>query len=1243
MLVGSWHSSHLRTASLGVAVSRIPEQFVHLHNHTEFSLLDGASRIKAMVARAAELEMPALALTDHGVMYGAIPFYKECKLAGIRPILGCEVYVAPRSRHSKEGRADRDPYHLTLLAANAEGYLNLMKLCTAGQMEGLYYKPRIDREVIAAHAGGIVALSGCLGGEVASKIAGGDLEAAREAIGAYRDIFTPDRYLLEVQRHGVEGQEKVNHALQDFSRDFKLRLCATNDLHYVHQHDAEAHDVLLCLQTGARFDDPRRWRFESQDFFLKSAAEMGAVFEDMPEALVATLEVAEMVDLKIELGKTQLPPFDCPPALTPEQYLATLTEKGLAWRYGDQPPAAAKERMATELEVIAATGYASYFLIVWDFYNFARQQKIVTGPGRGSAAGSLVSYCLGITDLDPIEHGLIFERFLNKDRVSMPDIDCDFSVEGRDRVIRYVTDKYGSDRVAQIITFTTMASKAAIRDVGRVLDVPLKETDRLAQLVPVHQGRSKSLADAVKEVPEFRDAYEAAPIVAPDGRRVSLKQMIDVAKALEGVSRNVSVHAAGVVIAPEPLVHFTPLQYGPRSATGDGDQRQVITQYDMNAVQEVGLLKMDFLGLQNLDIMSTCLRLIAENLGQQVTLESLPGDDEKTYDLISRADTHGVFQLEGSGMRRMLEDMKPHSFEDITAAIALFRPGPMQFIPSYIARKHGRERIEYQHPLLEQVLGDTYGVLIYQEQVMNLARALAGFTLSEADILRAAMGKKDKAKMALQRTKFVAGCVANGISEVTAVQIYDVVAKFAEYAFNRAHSAAYAVISYRTAYLKANYPLEYMTSLLRHYSGNSDNVAAAIVDCKARGIEVLPPDVNLSRADFTIDGPGRIRFGLAAVKNVGAKAIEMLCADRDERGEFSSLPDLCERVGGFQEVNRRVLESLIRCGACDALGERNDMLNILEVAMRVAEQKRRDELAGQTSLFDLGGGEGTTDIQYRAEGVAEPMSDEEKLRGEKELLGLYLSDHPLNRIAGELAKLTDTRGSDVTVDLANTEVRVGGIVRDLRRVVTRKGQIMAYAELEDLTGRMDLILFPAAYELYRRLFESDRPLVIQGKVDARQASNRSFGNSGTVAPAPVLDDEHPAEVEEPAEQASIVVDFAWHWDDPECVPIERRQVLHVYVPVEAADAVERLTAVLARHPGEDEVFLHFQVDGTDVTVKAGDRYHVAAGPALATEVDSAFGREVAKLVAVRPRVAQEQPRWRQNGNGNGSGHRSGGS
>src|SRR5438445_2839563 len=745
-----------------------PNTFVHLHNHTEFSLLDGASRIHPLVEAAAKLEMPALAITDHGVMYGAIHFYKACKEAGIKPIVGCEVYVAPRSRLMREGRVDRDPSHLTLLAANHEGYLNLMKLCTVGQMEGMYYKPRIDKEILAEHSAGLIALSGCLQGEIAGRIVDNDLEGAKESAATFRDIFTKDRFLLEVQRHGIEKQDRVNEALTGFGKEFGLRLCATNDLHYVHRHDSDAHDVLLCLQTGARFSDPNRWRFSTQENYLKTPEEMATTFADLPDALASTLDVADMCDLKLHLGATLLPPFDVPDGLSPDQYLAKLVADGLNWRYGTEPSSAAKDRATNELEVIKATGYASYFLIVWDFYNFARKHEIVVGPGRGSAAGSLVSYCLGITNLDPIQHGLIFERFLNIDRVSMPDIDCDFSVEGREKVIRYVSEKYGSDRVAQIITFTTMASKAAIRDVGRVLEVPLRDTDRLAKLIPVWQGRSKSLDDAMKEVPDLREAYES---------NEDQKRLIDVARALENVSRNVSTHAAGVVIAPEPLVRSAPLQSGPR--------------------------------------------------------------------------------------------------------------------------KQCRQPIEFMHERREPILRETYGVMIYQEQVMMAARELAGFTMSEADILRAAMGKKDKAKMAKLRTKFIDGTVERGIPKSTAEALFDGIAKFAEYGFNRAHSAAYGVIAYQTAYLKANYPLEYMTALLIHMEGNAERVATAIVDCRLRGIDVLAPDIHRSRGDFSISD-GRARFGLAAIKNVGQHAVESIVSLRDADGTFKSLEDLCERTSAIQ-------------------------------------------------------------------------------------------------------------------------------------------------------------------------------------------------------------------------------------------------------------------------------------------------------------------------------------------------------
>ncbi|HYL07002.1 MAG TPA: DNA polymerase III subunit alpha [Candidatus Udaeobacter sp.] len=1182
-----------------------PKTFVHLHNHTEYSLLDGASRIPAMVARAAELGMPAIGLTDHGVMYGAIHFYKACRDAGIKPIIGCEVYVAPRSRLLREGRVDRDPNHLTLLAADHAGYVNLMRLCTVGQMEGMYYKPRIDKEVLAEHSKGLIALSGCLQGEAASKIVDGDIAGAREAVAVYRDIFGKDRFLLEVQKHGIDKQLEVNRVLGDFGKEFGLRLCATNDLHYVHRHDSEAHDVLLCLQTGARFNDPNRWRFSTQENYLKTPEEMIATFDDMPEALASTLEVADQVDLKLNLGATLLPPFDVPDGMTPDQYLRKLVMKGLEWRYGE-PTAMATERAENELSVIGQTGYASYFLIVWDFYNFARQHEIVVGPGRGSAAGSLVSYCLGITNLDPLAHGLIFERFLNIDRVSMPDIDCDFSVEGREKVIRYVSEKYGADRVAQIITFTTMASKAAIRDVGRVLEVPLRDTDRLAKLVPVWQGRSKTLEDTIKEVAEFREAYESSE---------EAKRLVDVAKTLEGVSRNVSTHAAGVVIAPEPLVRYTPLQFGP-------GREAVITQYDMKAVGDIGLLKIDFLGLQNLDIIATCLSLLKERRGLEVDIEKIPQDDPKTFELIANADTHGVFQFEGAGMRRMLLDMRPQNFEDVAAAVALFRPGPMVNIPAFVARKQGREHIEYMHERLEPILRDTYGVMIYQEQVMMAARELAGFSMSEADILRAAMGKKDKVKMAKLRTKFVDGTVERGIAKATAEALFDGIAKFAEYGFNRAHSAAYGLIAYQTAYLKANYPLEYMAALLIHMQGNAERVATAIVDCRLRGIDVVAPDINHSRVDFAIDG-GRILFGLAAIKNVGRHAVETMVAMRDADGPFKSLEDLCERTSAIQDVNRRVLESLVQSGACDSLGERAWLLDVLEHFIARAERARKDREAGQINMLELIGSDEEDVTNYGLALDVKPMPGDEKLRLEKDLLGLYLSDHPLRRIAAELARLADTQAVEVTSALQDTEVRVAGLVREVRRVVTRKGQIMAYATLEDLTGSVDVVLFPRTFEQTRLLFEPDKVVVVQGKVDARAGSTRATG----AAPADL-------ELEGEVETASLVADMAWLWDDPECVPVSRRQLVHVRIPSSDADLAERLEAVLARHPGTDDVVLHVQVGSREVVVNA-DRYHVLAGPALVAEIDELVGAAATKLETIRPKAQSNGNGWGGNGRGNG--------
>jgi DNA polymerase-3 subunit alpha len=1176
-----------------------PKSFVHLHNHTEYSLLDGAGRVNRLVRKAAELGMPAVALTDHGVMYGAVHFYQDCLEAGIKPIIGCELYVAPRSRHQREGRTDRDPHHLTVIAKDGEGYLNLMKLCSIGHLEGLYYRPRVDKEVLARYSGGLIALSGCLAGEVAAKVTALDPEGARETVATYRDIFGADNYFLEVQRHGIQEQEPVNQALVGFGKEFGLRLAATNDLHYVEKGDAEAHDVLLCLQTGALYDDPNRWRFGSQDFYVKTAEEMAAVFDDLPDALASTLDIAASCDLKISLGKTLLPPFDVPEGMTPDGYLRQRVEEGLRWRYGE-PTSAQRERADEELAVIAQTGYASYFLIVWDFYKFARQNGIATGPGRGSAAGSLVSFALGITNLDPLQHGLIFERFLNKDRVSMPDIDCDFSVEGRDRVIRYVTEKYGDTRVAQIITFTTMASKAAIRDVGRVLDIPLREADRLSKLVPVWQGRSKSLDDALKEVGEFREAYESDP---------AIRKLIDVAKTLEGVSRNVSTHAAGVVIAPDALVNYAPLQLGPGRET-------VITQYDMNAVGAIGLLKMDFLGLQNLDIITTAVRIIRATRGVEIDLDKMDLDDRKAYELIAAADTHGVFQLDGAGMRRMLTDMRPQDFGDVTAAIALYRPGPMVNIPAYIARKQGREQIEYLHPKLEPILKDTYGVMIYQEQVMETARQLCGFSLSEADILRAAMGKKDKVKMAKLREKFLEGAAANGIDSATAGSLFEGITKFAEYAFNKAHSAAYAVISYQTAYLKANFPLEYLTALLVNEEGSADKVAATIVDCRAHGIEVLPPDVNISGVDFSVSGES-IRFGLGAIKNIGIAACQSVVGARESGGTFESRDDLLERLASIPEVNFRAVQSLVESGACDSLDDRSRLLFNLDKAWESAAGAARDRAAGQTTLF------GEMKVEQSVPASVQPMSSEDKLRLEKDLLGLYLSDHPLKRIAADLARLTDAQALDITSEIQGQEVRVGGLVREARRVVTKKGQIMAYAELEDLTGVIDVILFPRQYEQYHRLFVPDAMVVVAGKVDVR-AGNRSTGPGNP----------DPEELEAEVERASVVIEQAWLWDDPDCAPVARRQVLHLTLPQGSRVEIAQLEEALATHPGPDEVVLHIRLKGHEV-VAAADRYHVAANSSLTAELDRLYGSKVSWVETIRNKAP--------NGNGNGRQGRKNGS
>ncbi len=1073
--------------------------FVHLHTHSEYSLLDGASRIQDMIRVAVETGMPAMALTDHGVLYGAVDFYLQAKANGINPIIGQEMYVAARSHLLKEGRLDRDPYHLILLVKDATGYRNLIELSSRAHLDGYYYKPRVDKELLAQHHEGLIALSGCLGGEVASRLLDADVAAAETAAREYQAIFGED-YFLEVQEHGLPEQAHVNEGLRELSQRTGIPLVVTNDSHYTRRDDAEAHDILLCLQTGTIVSDPKRMRFQGDQFYLKTPAEMEEQFRDWPEARENTLRIAERCHLELET-RPLLPTFDVPKGETAESYLRTLVERGLRQRYPDMPPAV-RERFEEEFSVITDMGYAPYFLIVGDFVEYARTHGVAVGPGRGSAAGSIVSYALGITTLDPLAHGLIFERFLNRERISMPDIDIDFDDRNRDRVIEYVADRYGQDHVAQIITFGTMKARAVIRDVGRALNIPLRDVDRLAKFVPPSLGMT--IEKAIQMVPELREA-EQDPAFA--------KLLVN-ARKLEGLARHASTHAAGIVIAPQPLHHFVPLQASITRGERNGqEKRAVMTQYEMNAVQKIGLLKMDFLGLRNLSIIEDTLRNLVQTRGLHLDLASIPWDDPKTYALLQAADTNGVFQLESPGLRRLLTDLRPTSFADISAAIALFRPGPLEggLVAQYIGCKNGEREIVYPLPELEPILKETYGVIVYQEQVMQIASKLGGFTLGEADVLRQAMGKKKKEEMAKMRAKFTSGAIARGVTEAKATEIFDLMAFFAGYGFNKSHTAAYAVISYQTAYLKANYPLEYLAALLNNEAGNYDRVAAAVLDCHARDIEVLPPDVSTSEAGFSVHD-GKISYGLAVIKNVGGKPVELLLADRAAHGSFRSLLDLCLRVDP-RELNKRVLESLIRSGATDSLGERAQLVASIDRVTDRANQIIRERESGQTSLFGML--PESDELDDPAAGLIEdvpPMPQEDRLRAEKELLGLYLSDHPLKRIEHELVARVDTYANQVTPEMEDLEVRLGGLIKAVRPVVTKTGRPMAFVLLEDLTGAVEVIVFSRLYEERRQLLEADGIVIVRGKVDARTTN---------------------ADDEERSESAKIIADEIIAFDAPE--------------------------------------------------------------------------------------------------------------
>jgi DNA polymerase-3 subunit alpha len=1045
----------------------MPGEFVHCHLHTEYSLLDGESRIEPLMRRAVSLGMRAISLTDHGAMYGAIEFYETARAHGIKPIIGVEAYVSPRGMADRDPKLDASAFHLVLLARNDEGYRNLLKLTTAAHLDGFYYKPRIDRALLARHSGGLIGLSACLQGEIPRAILREDPAAARTLAGSYREIFGPGHFYLELQNHGIAEQQTLTRGLIALAKDTGLPLVATNDVHYVTRDEADAQDALMCIQMGidlAQKDKPRMG--DVPEFYLKSPDEMAARFADFPEALRSTLAIAEMCDLEIETGTTRLPHFPLPEGETADTYLRRLCETGLRRIYGGVTPAL-EERLAYELGVIAKTGYAAYFLIVQDFVNFARGRGIYTTV-RGSAAGSLVLYACGVTDVDPIAYRLPFDRFLNLERYTMPDIDVDFMDSRRDEVIKYVVDKYGDDRVAQIITFGTLGARAAIRDLGRVMGLPYGDVDRIAKLVP---GANVSLQEALAAEPELRAAVDGSP---------QIRQLMDMAQKLEGVARHASTHAAGVIISRDPLTDHVPLQ---RATKGD----LLMTQYDMNSVARLGLLKIDFLGLTNLTILDAAIGLIRGTRGEEIDLQRLPLDDKPTYALLASGETTGIFQLEGRGMTRYLRELKPDRIEDVMAMVALFRPGPMANIPSYIRRKHGQEKVTYLHPRLEPVLKETYGVMVYQEDIMTVAQAIAGYTLAEADVLCYAIRKKIKDRLLAQREKFVAGARANGVDARTVDQIFEQFEPFARYGFNRAHAACYGLIAYYTAYLKAHYAAEYMTALLSSDVGNMDRVAQAVAECARMDLNVLPPDVNESAASFTTDGKV-IRFGLTAVRNVGVGAIDVVIAVREAGGPFASLADFCGRVD-TRLVNQRVIASLIKAGAFDRLGSRAQMLQTLDAVLERAQRSQRARNEAQTGLFgDLaapepaaaGPGEGDTAVQE--------FSKEELLTMEREMLGLYISDHPLRRWGPALAK----RATATIAQLADLpdrkKVTIGGLIGTVKRSMTRSGSTMAFVTLEDLTGSIEVLVFPRAYEQHGLSLKRDAVVLLRGTLDVEEQS-----------------------------------------------------------------------------------------------------------------------------------------------------------
>ena len=1047
--------------------------FAHLHTHSEFSLLDGLSKIPELVARARDLGQNALAITDHGAMYGAIQFYEAARANGVKPIIGLEAYVAPGSRFDKDQKS-RWPYHLTLLAQNVEGYRNLMKLTSASHLEGFYYRPRVDRALLEQHSAGLIALSACPSGEVMLALREGRDEDARQVAGWYADVFK-DRYYVELQEHGQAQFSEHNPGLVALARAMDLPLVVTNDSHYTSPEQHRGHDVLLCIGTNSTMHDENRFKLDGDSFYLKSEAEMRALFPELPEAADNTVRIAESVNIELEFGRTQLPDPGVPPGMTAAEHLRRLAEEGLERRY-DRPGDVHRERLRYELEVVGQTGFDEYMLIVRDIAHFARSQGIFTGV-RGSAAASIILYCLGVTDIEPLQYGLVFERFLNPERLSMPDVDFDFADDRREEVIRYAAERYGRDRVAQICTFGTLGAKAALRDTARALGLPYGDGDRIARMVP--DALHITIDQALEQSTDLQAAYEAEP---------NVRDLVDTARTLEGVARHASTHAAGIVISRDPLTDVVPLQ---RATSQKGDEDALpTTQYPMGDIEKIGLLKLDFLGLTNLTILGRAVELIRDERGEELDLMALPDGDRATGELLAAGETFGVFQLEGSGMRRYVMELRPENIRELAAMIALFRPGPMEHIPQYIDVKHGRAEPVYPHPDLAEVLDETYGVITTQDQVLLIARLFAGYSLGQADVMRKAMGKKIASVMLQEREGFIAGARAKGYDQKTAEKVFDLIEPFAGYAFNKAHAFSYAVIAWQTAYLKAHYTSEYMAAVLMAAGGSQDRIAAAIAECSRLRVPVLPPDVNASQANFSIergaDGSEAIRFGLAQIKNVGAGGISTLIEARAADGPFASIEDFARRINP-RDVNRRVLDSLAKAGALDALGDRGALIGGIDRMLSLAQQEQRLRETGQSSMFDLFG----TEVDTPLPGLELQQMDVPQgqlLAWEKELLGTYVSEHPFKRAAANLAQYVTVQSAELTEELAGQDAIIAGTVVGVRSLSTRQGKPFVAVTIEDLTGQAELTIWPDAYEQHRSLlFEGT---VLMAKVDVRSRGAR---------------------------------------------------------------------------------------------------------------------------------------------------------